>query len=135
MGRLLIALAGLLSVGLTFAHVAGGGVDVHIPILESELTDLLKGYVSVVWHGVTATLILCSILLFLAARYQHYRVILTSIVVAQYAAFIAIFLFYGIVRFQSLFLMPPWIGFSIIVIVALAGLWIDHRNAEKESRS
>lgn len=123
----LIATAGVLSFGLTAVHIFGGGADVHVPILESGLSDLLKGYVSVVWHGVTAALIINSILLLIAARRPAVQQLLTSIVIVHYMAFVVLFLFYGITRLGSVILMPPWIGFLIIVAVAALGLRQSYR--------
>lgn len=118
----LIATAGVLSLGITAVHVVGGGADVHDPILASTLSPLLKGFVSVVWHGVTANLFICSVMLFIASQHTKYCTLLTSLVIANHLSFTALFLFYGIVRLQSVWLMPPWIGFAAIVLVAVLGL-------------
>lgn len=129
-----LAIAGVLSFAFTLAHIIGGGGEVYSPILESELFDVLKGYVSVIWHGITATMLLCSVLLMIAAWRPSLRVSMTLTVVIHYALFVALFLFYGAVRFQSVFVMPQWIGFAIISSVALAGLWkSNHTTMETAS--
>lgn len=117
-----IATAGILSVLLTAIHIFGGGADVHAPILVSELDPLMKGYSSVLWHGVTASLALCSGILLLAAKREGERELLTWIVIIQFAAFAAIFAYYGISRFGTLFLMPQWIAFLIIIAVSYFGI-------------
>lgn len=117
-----LLVAGVLSLGLTAVHVFGGGPDVHVPLLESEIPDVLKGIVSVIWHAVTANLLLCSIMLFMAAQRANSRALLTGLVVAQYSAYVGLFLFYGLTRLGSVLLMPPWIGFLVIIGVALFGL-------------
>jgi hypothetical protein len=122
-----IAAAGLLSLGLTAIHVVAGGHDVHLPILDSSLSPTLKGFVSVVWHGVTAMLAICTGMLFVAAQDGANRSLLTRLVIGQYMAFVALFLFYGVVRFGSILIMPPWIGFGLISVVAGIGLWADAR--------
>lgn len=122
-----IATAGILSVLLTAIHIFGGGADVHAPILASELDPLMKGYSSVLWHGVTASLALCSGILLLAAKREGERELLTWIVIIQFAAFAAIFAYYGITRFGTLFLMPQWIAFLIIIAVSYFGIQ-THRN-------
>lgn len=114
--------AGCLSLAFVLAHVLGGGADVHLPMLASPLSDVLKGYVSVIWHSVTASMLLCSGLLFTAAWRPSLRMALTLVVVIHYGLFAALFLFYGIVRFQSVFVMPQWIGFLLILFIALIGL-------------
>jgi hypothetical protein len=123
-----IATASALSLAIAAAHIFGGGGDVHVPLLASDASDVLKGFVSVIWHGVTANLLICSFMLLVAARNQSYRTMLTGLVIANYLAFTGLFLFYGITRLGSVFLMVPWIGFAIIVSVASAGLWVDRKG-------
>lgn len=123
-----IATAGILSVLLTAIHIFGGGADVHAPILASELDPLMKGYSSVLWHGVTASLALCSGILLLAAKREGERELLTWIVIIQFAAFAAIFAYYGISRFGTLFLMPQWIAFLIIIAVSYFGIQTHRKH-------
>lgn len=124
----LLATAGVLSLILTAVHVFGGGADVHVPLLESNAADVVKGFASVVWHGVTVALLMCSVLLFMAARHEAYRTMLTGIVIVFYLAFAGLFMVYGILRFGTVFLMLPWIGFLVVVGVAALGLWMDARG-------
>ena len=125
-----IATAGILSAILTAIHIFGGGADVHAPILSSQLDPLLKGYSSVLWHGITASLAICSVILLLAAKRQNERELLTWIVIVQFAAFALIFAFYGITRFGTLFLMPQWIAFLIIIGVSLGGIYTHRKQAK-----
>lgn len=117
-----IAASGVLSLGLTALHIFGGGQSVHVPALESDATDLVKAFVSVVWHGVTANLLICSVMLLMAAWAETYRTVLTSLVIANYLAFAGLFLFYGVTRLGTVFLMMPWTIFLLIVVVAGIGL-------------
>ncbi len=117
-----IAIAGFLSFLFVVLHVVGGGADVHEPILDSGLTDVLSGYVSVIWHLVTASMLVCTALLLAAAWLPSQRVVLTLVVVAQYALYAALFVFYGVVRFDSVLVMPQWIGFGVIALLALVGV-------------
>lgn len=121
----IILTASILSFLLTAIHAFGGGADVHVPLLETDISTLLKGFISVIWHAVTANLIICSTLLIIAARNSGLRILLTGIVVAHYLAYISLFLFYGYVYLGTPFAMLPWIGFSAIVIIALVGLKFD----------
>lgn len=125
-----IATAGILSAILTAIHIFGGGADVHAPILASELDPLMKGYSSVLWHGITASLALCSAILLLAAKRNSERELLIWIVIAQFAAFALIFVFYGITRLGTLFLMPQWIAFLIIIGVSLGGIYTHRKQAK-----
>jgi len=112
----LMVAAGL-SLVLTAVHVFGGGADVHSPILDSDLDPVLKGYVSVVWHGVTANLVICTALLFLAARTVAGRGAFVAIVAAHYTAYVGLFVTYGALRFGSVLVMPPWGLFAVILVV------------------
>lgn len=120
-----IAVAGAFSSIYVYLHVVGGGVEVHVPILEGGLPHELQGFVSVMWHGFTVTMVLCSGLFLIAALRPKLRKVLTLIGVVQYVGFAVLFLLYNWQRFDSLFVMPQWIGFLIIVVIALVGLWRD----------
>lgn len=121
----MLTTAGVLSLALTAIHIIGGGADVHIPLLESNASDVVKGFASVIWHAVTAALLICSVMLLMAANNEKHRIMLTGLVIVHYLAFVGLFLFYGISRFGTVFLMPPWIGFLVIVVVASIGLSVD----------
>jgi len=126
-----LAVAGLFSCAFTFAHITGGGDLVHLPMLESELTDVLKGYASVIWHGITANMLVCSVLLLIAAWRPLQRKTLSLVVISHYTLFAVVFIFYGITRFQSVLVMPQWFGFAGIAILAIVGLWMNHRAVLK----
>ena len=127
----IIATAAGISLALTFVHIGPGGSDVHAPLLASDLPDILKGYISVIWHGVTAIMLINSALLATAAIKPELRWTLSGIVILQYIGFVALFLFYGLARFGSVTQMPPWIGFLVIIAVAGAGLWADPRQTRQ----
>ena len=118
-----IAVAGVLSLGLSILHIFGGGQSVHLPALESDASDLVKAFISVVWHGVTANLLICSVMLLMAALTKTHRTVLTSLVIANYLAFVGLFLFYGVTRLGTVFLMIPWTIFLLIVVVSAIGLF------------
>lgn len=128
MNRVLIVAAAL-SLALTAVHVFGGGADVHAPLLQSDASAVNKGFVSVIWHAVTTNMLICTGALFVAAQAPRWRGVLVGIVLCQYGAFIALFLGYGLIRFSSVLVMPPWIGFAVICGVALLGLRPDRRGA------
>lgn len=117
-----IATAGVLSLLLTAVHVFGGGADVHGPILASELDSVLKGFSSVVWHAVTANLLLCGFMLLYASYNGSVETPFTLIVIAHFMAYAGLFIFYGLSRFGSLFVMMPWIAFLFISAVAMIGI-------------
>jgi len=118
-----IAAASALSFGFLLLHVIGGGAGVHLPMLKGGLSSELQGYVSVLWHGFTVSMLLCSALFLIAALRPNLRKALTLIPAVQYVGFATIFLLYNWIRFGSLFVMPQWVGFLVIVLIALVGLW------------
>ena len=118
-----IAVAGVLSFGLFALHVTGGGQSALFPALESDASDLVKAFIAVSFHGVTVNLIICSFMLMMAARSETHRTVLTSLVIADYLAFAGLFLFYGITRLGTVFLMIPWIIFLLIAVVSAIGLF------------
>ncbi len=117
-----LALAAAIS-GLTiFIHVLAGGPDVHAPLLASELSVGLKAIISVIWHAVTAIMLVNTLALAHAARNEKYRTPLTFMVSAQYVLWSGLFIFYGLSRLGSLWPMPQWIIFLAISALALYGL-------------
>ena len=110
-----------LSALLFIAHVIGGGKDVHVPMLESGMSQLLKAYTSVIWHAISAILAVGTGALLWAAFGQGDGMVI--IVIAQYFAFVLLFLAYGIRRLSSIWVMPQWSAFLIISALAGVGLW------------
>ena len=118
-----IAVAGVLSFGLFALHVTGGSQSALVPALESDASDLVKAFIAVSFHGVTVNLIKCSFMLMMAARSETHRTVLTSLVIADYLAFAGLFLFYGITRLGTVFLMIPWTIFLLIAVISAIGLF------------
>ncbi len=117
-----IAAAGVLSTATLLLHVIGGGADVHAPILQGNLSTLLKAYASILWHAITVVLVINSAALLVAAVQTGPRRIIVWLVACQYLGFAGLFIFYGIGRLGTLFLMPQWIIFLAISGFALLGL-------------
>lgn len=128
-----LVLAGTLSLVLTLVHIVGGGTDVHAPLLVSNASDVLKGFISVIWHTVTAALLTCSFMLFIASKSERHRTMLTGLVIVHYSAFTGLFIFYGISRLGTVFLMLPWVGFLVIVMVAAIGLLFDKNTQMRDT--
>ncbi|MEE9314521.1 MAG: hypothetical protein V3V02_07715 [Rhizobiaceae bacterium] len=123
--------AGILS-GITFfIHVIFGGWDVHTPLLESEIPLGLKAIVTIIWHTVSALILINTIALFISASRRKYSGPLISIVSAQYIALAILFIFYGLLRLGTVWLMPQWIVF--ILIPALAYLGIKNANLSEQT--
>jgi len=116
-----LAAAGLSA--LTFvAHVFGGGPEIHVPVLQSQLSDYFKAIFSVIWHAISAILILNSLVLASAAMNwpgSHYG---AMIVAGQYLSFAILFVFYGLNRLDTLTVMPQWVVFTAIPVLIFFAL-------------
>ena len=107
---------------LVLAHIFGGGPEIHMPVLATELAPEIKAAVSVVWHGVTLVLIINTVLLLAATTNRPWGHTAAWIVVAQYGAFVVLFIAYGIIRLENLTQLPQWIAFLLIVVLTVLGL-------------
>ena len=116
----LLTAAGLSAV-LLLAHIIGGGRDVHTPMLASEMSGELKAYASIIWHAATAVLLIGSGV-FLWAGVGH-GAGMALVILMQYLAFACLFLFYGVSRLKSVWIMPQWVAFILIAMVGGIGLW------------
>jgi predicted anti-sigma-YlaC factor YlaD len=103
-------------------HVFAGGPEVHDPLLAADLSAVQKAFVSILWHAVTAVLLINSAALLAAALMPRLRAGLTGLVIAQYVAYAGLFVFYDLSRLGTLMALPQWIIFLILVALALPGL-------------
>lgn len=117
MNRYLLA-AAIMSFLTMLVHVFLGGPEVLDPGLASPLDDVWKGVFVVVWHAVSAILLINAVALGFAARGQGAKPV-ALLVAAQYLAFTALFLFYGATMLGTLWPMPQWIIFIAISAVIL----------------
>ncbi len=115
---LLAAVISTITIGL---HVYGGGEEVHQPILDANLTTILKAYTSILWHAVTVVLAINSAGLILLAFKPIQFKSLGVLISLQYFAFAGLFIFYGISKLGTLFLMPQWIIFISLAALILFG--------------
>jgi len=114
--------AGILSGLLIFVHIFGGGPEIHNPMLESDLPQSIKSVWSVVWHAITLLLILGTIVLVYAALYPGQINSAVVLICAMYFGFALLFVAYGIVQLGSVIIMPQWIAFGLIALLAGIGL-------------
>ena len=103
-------------------HVFLGGPEIHEPLLASNASDMVRAVGSVIWHAVSALLLLNSLALLYAARNPSMTKPLVILVVFQYLSFVALFTGYGLARFGSVTVMPQWTGFLVISALALWGI-------------
>ncbi|NOX72361.1 MAG: hypothetical protein GXP03_01610 [Alphaproteobacteria bacterium] len=116
-----LAAAGLSAV-LVPAHIFGGGIEIHLPVLATELAPDIKAVITVVWHAISLILIINTALLVGAAFRKPWGPVAAWIVAAQYAGFVALFVVFGVIRLGNLTQMPQWIGFLLIVVLIGIGL-------------
>lgn len=123
-----LAAAGFLTIAYCGVHVFAGGPEVHEPALASDLPPLVKGVFSVVWHTITAFMLLNGLALaWLALRSD--QTALGWLVIAQFTAFGGMFIAYGLARFGDLITMPQWTGFWLIAGLAAWGLRYERHEA------
>jgi hypothetical protein len=126
--------AGVLS-SITFGiHVFAGGSDVHEPLLATGLSALLKTYISMLWHGVTAVLLINSAALLVAAFHRHLERPIVWAVVLQYIAYGGLFFGYGLAYLGTAWTTPQWLGFLAISMLAMAGLRIGKHPSRRAER-
>jgi len=117
-----ILLAALLSFLTLGAHIFGGQPEIMVPVFESELSNYLKTILMVIWHAVSAILIINSAALLFASLKNQHRLTIVNIISIQYLFWAALFIFYGIKNLGTLWTMPQWIAFILIPALALWGL-------------
>lgn len=117
--RLMTGLAAAASGATALIHVFGGGPEIHEPIQASELAPLLKGISAVIWHAITAILVVNAFALLWCARDPNRPLEVT--ILAVQLSFIGLFWFYGLTMFGTLMQMPQWILFGGISILIVAG--------------
>lgn len=118
--------AALLMAVTSAAHLLGGEFDVHRPLLATAKTTEDALYVSVLWHGVSAMLVLNTLAACYGARWHAPAVLWLA--GAQTVALGLVFMAYGLLRTGSLFIAPQW------TILLLAGAFAFLAAREWRSR-
>lgn len=116
-----IVAAAIVSLVTLIVHVGAGGPEVHDALLAADIPVILKTYVSVIWHGSTAVLLVNSAALAVAAMDTPMRRPLVWIVVLQYLTYAGLFVAYPLVNLGTLFDMPQWLVFIAISALAFMG--------------
>lgn len=117
-----IASAALVS-GLTLiAHFFGGGPEYHTTAWLSDMSIDQKTIYSLLWHAITALLLVNTVALVIAARGVYQRP-LVLLVVAQYLAIGGLFIFFGLQNLGTIWQQPQWIAFTLISALAMFGLF------------
>jgi hypothetical protein len=103
-------------------HVTYGGLRIHKPLLQSNASRLVCAVGSVVWHATTAMMLLNALALLYASSQSAVSAPLVVLVTAQYLATAALFVIYGLSRFGSLLVLPHWIAFLAMAVLAFWGI-------------
>jgi len=114
--------AGIATILLDLVHIVFGGREVLRPMLASQWPEPAKAVWSVVWHAVTAVMAFGGAALVAAAFLPNHALALAALPIALFLSFAALFVFYGLTRLGSLNILPQWVAFTAIPVLALIGL-------------
>jgi hypothetical protein len=114
--------AAILSALACGVHVTYGGMRIHTPLLQSDASRLVRAIGSVVWHAATAMMLLNALALLYASSQSAVSTPQVVLVIAQYLAAAALFVTYGLSRFGSLIVLPHWIAFLAMALLAFWGI-------------
>lgn len=81
-----------------------------------------KAVWSVVWHAVTAVMAFGGLALIAAGLMPDLALALAALPLALFLSAAALFLFYGIKRLGTVWVLPQWVAFLAISALALVGL-------------
>ncbi|MFY0616533.1 hypothetical protein [Shimia sp.] len=109
----------------TGVHVFMGGPEIHHVIQASALPEDVRAIGAVLWHAITATLLVFALgCLWLA---HNTNTALAVTIGAVQVLFAVLFIFYGATLLGTLWVMPQWIIFLLIPVVMLLGLLRQRR--------
>ncbi len=106
-------------------HVIGGGAEIHAPIQDSDLPLPLRAVSAVLWHFVSAVLLLQAVAFVWLSRQPSPP--LVWFLIALQACIAGPFLFYGITMLGTVWTLGQWL---IFVVIAALGLWGARAAAE-----
>ena len=121
-----IAFAALGMAGTLALHGISGEITVHRPLLADAVSAEMDLYVSVLWHGITAVFALSTAALAFAALQSTLQSPLLWMIGGQTLSIGAMFVLYGLLRTNSLWVAPQWI---VLVPLGLLILWTARRGA------
>ncbi|MEU5812068.1 hypothetical protein [Streptomyces sp. NPDC047718] len=110
--------AGGIAAATTLIHVTAGGRSIVRPLLASEVAGEPKRTLHVVWHMVTADLLLSSIALLALAFASAPSTLLTLFIAAHYLAYAAVFLTVTLAADwpRPLLQLPQWMLLPVAVL-------------------
>jgi hypothetical protein len=114
--------AGVAALVLDLIHIFPGGREIHRPMVASRWPEPAKAVWSVVWHAVTAVMAFGGVALIAAAFRPDLALSLSVLPITLFLSAAALFVFYGLKRLGSLWVLPQWLAFSVISALAVVGL-------------
>lgn len=110
-----ITTSGMFSLVTAAIHVFMGGPEVNAPVQSSDaLAPEVRATMAVVWHAITAILVLSGYVKIYAGYSGRMRSTVVFIA-AQYIALTVLFMALGFSRFGSLWALPQWSLFVVIL--------------------
>ncbi len=103
--------AGAVLAATAALHVFAGGPEIHQPIQGSALSAPLRAISAVLWHTVTALIVICAVALMWCSR--HRNPALEWVILALNLSFAGLFLFYGLTLLGNISEMPQWVLFVL----------------------
>lgn len=122
-------LAAVANLATIFIHVQAGAPEIIAPILSADLPVLVKGVADVLWHHITAMLVLAAVACLWAARHHHWRRPVALLMGAQYLLIAALFIGFNFYWFSSPWVMPQWVLFGAMAALMAVGAWRGPRTA------
>ncbi|MDZ4087236.1 MAG: hypothetical protein U1E69_10590 [Tabrizicola sp.] len=114
--------AGVAALVLDLVHIFRGGREIHRPMVAAQWPEPAKAVWSVVWHAATAVMALGGLALIAAGLFPDQALVLAALPVALFVSTAALFLFYGIKRLGTIWVLPQWVAFLGISALAVTGL-------------
>ena len=114
--------AGVAALVLDLVHIFPGGREIHRPMAASHWPEPAKAVWSVVWHAATAMMALGGVALIAAGLLPDQALALAVLPVALFLSAAALFLFYGLKRLGTVWILLQWVGFLGISALALVGV-------------
>lgn len=109
--RVFYFLAMVMAILIFAAHTFMGTFEILVPMREAGMDPLLNSFVAVIWHLISVALAGFALLHIWLWRRPEQMV--AWALVATYAGFVGVFLYYGISDLGTVWLMPQWLFFVI----------------------
>jgi hypothetical protein len=102
-------------------HVLAGTPEIMSPLLASSLPPVVKSVVDVMWHQITALLLIGSGASLVASARPAWRLPVAILIGGQFALIAVLFLALGAMWFSSPWPMPQWVLFGGMAALLLVG--------------